>query len=300
MKYVQPFDQPTDEDAPYLDMNVPGGVDGSIPPARFFNNVQAELLYVITQAGLTPSHAVLTQLYDAIIALIPPPTGAPSDASLVHYAVDTGAANALIVTPSPTTAGVSAGFTVFCLPINDQTGPSTITVNLDPSGNVVKNIKRADGSALGSGDIKAGRLTAFVYDGTNFRLAWQGAVAVDGVTIIGDGTPSSPLVAIGPLQGPGTNVGQWISRALRPLNSQGFMVANPLGLTIGQVVSAADIANGTISGLLGSWDQSEEPYSVSTQYGSWFGTLSGTWKIAGWFSDLPFYSLTQIYFVRIA
>lgn len=70
MKYIQPFDKPTLPSAPYVDLNAATGVDGSIPPAQFFNDTQAELLNVITYAGLTPSSSTLTQLLDAIIAII--------------------------------------------------------------------------------------------------------------------------------------------------------------------------------------------------------------------------------------
>lgn len=299
MKYIQPVDQPTTPAAPYLDLDAARGVDGSIPPAKFFNNLQAELLNVITYAGITPSDVVLDQLLQAILALIPPPSGAPSDASLVHYAVDAGAANALIVSPSPTVAVVAAGLTIFCVPASDNSGAATLTVNLTPSGASAKNIKRADGSALGAGDIKFGRLTAFVFDGTNFRIAWQARVVSDGVTITGDGTQSNPLVAIGPPQGPGTEVGQWIQRVVRPLGSYSWFVANPITI-VGQIVSGADIANGTIPGLSGAlWSQTEEPYSNLNSYGSWYGPISGTWKCVGHNSTLPYYTIVWLTFVRI-
>ena len=70
MKYVQPFDQPSNPTAAYVDLNAATGTDGSIPPAQFFNDTQAEIINVITYGGLTPSASILTQLRDAIIAII--------------------------------------------------------------------------------------------------------------------------------------------------------------------------------------------------------------------------------------
>src|SRR5579884_2898741 len=147
MKYIQPYDQPSNPVAPYVDLNAAMGVDGSIPPAKFFNNVQAEILSVITHAGLTPSDADLTQLWQAIMALIPSSSG-PPDAALLHYGEDSGAVNALVVTPSPAAAAVNKGFAIGVLPANTCTGPSAITLNLAGGVQVTKNIVAMDGSPL--------------------------------------------------------------------------------------------------------------------------------------------------------
>jgi hypothetical protein len=188
MKFIQPYDQPSNPTAPYVDLNEAMGVDGSVPPAKFFNNLQAEVLAVITAAGLTPSDGDLTQLLQAIIALMPSPSGGPSDASLVHWATDSGGVNNLIVTPSPVAAGLAAGFTIFLVPANTVTGNASITVNLSPSGSITKNIRRDDLADLAPGDIKAARLCCLVYDGTQFRLAWvYRGVVTDNITIGGNG-----------------------------------------------------------------------------------------------------------------
>lgn len=197
MKYIQPYDQPSTPNAPYLDLDAAHGVDGSIPPAKFFNNLQAEILAVIQHAGITPSDTDLTQLREAILALIPTPTSAPSDASLVHYAVDSGVGNALAVTPSPGVASVATGLTILCVPAADSTGAATIQVTPSAGAPITKNIRRGDGSALQAGDIKAGRLAAFVYDGAYFRIAWPNyGVTTDGTTIQGDGTVAYPLKSV--------------------------------------------------------------------------------------------------------
>jgi hypothetical protein len=194
MKYIQPYDQPSTPTAPYVDLNEASGVDGSVPPAKFFNNLQAEILAVIAYARLTPSDGDLNQLLEAILALMPAPSGAPSDASLVHYAVAAGDPNALIVTPLPVAVGLGNGFTLFFIAAADSTAADvTMTVNLSGGGTLVKYVRRADAASLQPRDIRAGRLNAAVYDGTQFRLALAAGVVVDNATIQGDGSSASPL-----------------------------------------------------------------------------------------------------------
>lgn len=54
----------------YIDGNRAAGIVGSYPPAKVFNQLQREVLNVIEGAGLTPTAANLSQLYEAILALI--------------------------------------------------------------------------------------------------------------------------------------------------------------------------------------------------------------------------------------
>jgi len=166
MKYVQPYDQPTNPTAPYVDLNAATGTDGSIIPAAFPNAVQAEILNVITNAGLTPNAADLTQLRQAILAMIPTPTGGPSDASLVHWGADTGSQNALAVTPTPGFLSLAAGFTIWTIPAFNNTGAATIALTPTTGAAITRNIRRRDGSALQADDLVAGQLIALVVDST--------------------------------------------------------------------------------------------------------------------------------------
>ena len=68
MDYISPYGAAPGD--PYVDDNEALEIDGSIPPAQFFNDAQAELLNVITGAGLVPSSADLTQLRQAIQNMI--------------------------------------------------------------------------------------------------------------------------------------------------------------------------------------------------------------------------------------
>lgn len=67
MDHIPPFGgAPTDN---YVDRNLGTGTPGSKVPAKFFNDMLAEILNVIDQAGLTPDENDLTQLYQAIAIL---------------------------------------------------------------------------------------------------------------------------------------------------------------------------------------------------------------------------------------
>ena len=65
MKYQPPIGAA--EDAPYIDANVPQGIEGSPVPAAAIEHPQREILNAIQQAGLTPDGADLTQLGQAIL-----------------------------------------------------------------------------------------------------------------------------------------------------------------------------------------------------------------------------------------
>lgn len=71
MEYVPPINgNLADPDRPYVNANPGASVKGSIPPAESIEHPMREILNVIEEAGLTPDGGDLTQLYDAIQALI--------------------------------------------------------------------------------------------------------------------------------------------------------------------------------------------------------------------------------------
>ncbi len=85
---------------------------------------------------------------------------------LLQYAVDTGAANAYVVAPTPAISSYTAGMVVLLKPANANMGASTISV----SGLSAKNIKLPDGSDPGSGTILTTSIYQLVYNGTYFVL----------------------------------------------------------------------------------------------------------------------------------
>lgn len=81
------------------------------------------------------------------------------------YCVDSGAANALVVAPSPAVVEYKAGLKLLVKINAASTGGATINV----SGLGVKNIVHLDGSVILPNDFTAGMLAELGFDGTNFQ-----------------------------------------------------------------------------------------------------------------------------------
>ena len=86
------------------------------------------------------------------------------------FLVDTGAANALVVTPATVITAYAAGQACLVKPAHDNTGAATIAV----SGLTAQSIVHPDGTALAAGDMKAGGIYLLAYDGTHFQLLGGG------------------------------------------------------------------------------------------------------------------------------
>jgi len=101
------------------------------------------------------------------------------------YLVDTGAADAYVITPSPAIASYVAGQTFTFKAINANTGTSTLNV----SGLGVKTIKRGDGVVMLSGNIVDNQIMTVVYDGTDFIVVSEMSPAAPQVVpFTADGT----------------------------------------------------------------------------------------------------------------
>lgn len=86
---------------------------------------------------------------------------------LSDYKVDTGAANAYVITPSPAITAYTTGQIFSFKAVNANTTASTLNVN----GLGVKTIKKLSGGFdLVANDIIAGAVVVVEYDGTNFQL----------------------------------------------------------------------------------------------------------------------------------
>lgn len=159
--------------------NAPGGVVGTELAAPWLNNVQEELLKVITEAGLAPSEADATQLWQAIRAMFPWATfeqagagasgkiaGPDLVADLVQHNYWTwafleGTANALVATTEPAFEWVDSATLVYLRILENNTGPATINVN----GLGVRPIVRPNGEPLAENDLVSGRIVALAWDG---------------------------------------------------------------------------------------------------------------------------------------
>ena len=100
---------------------------------------------------------------------------------------DTGAADAYVVTVAGTLSAYGTGLRLWVIVGSGNTNTGASTINVDGIG--AANIKLADGTDPGAGDILADSIMHLVYDGTNFILVNPIKSMVDGVLLTG-ATPS--------------------------------------------------------------------------------------------------------------
>lgn len=84
MQYVPPIGGEPDDS--YVDAVPASGVEGSAVPASALEDVQREIINVVTEAGLTPDGEDLTQLEQAIAAMIA--AGVPDASAIVRGIVE--------------------------------------------------------------------------------------------------------------------------------------------------------------------------------------------------------------------
>lgn len=87
--------------------------------------------------------------------------------AVVLGGVDTGVADAYVLTPTTALLAYSTGMLVMAKLVNAN---ATTTPTLNVSGLGAKTIKNCVGGALLAGDLVAGQYAAMVYDGTAFNL----------------------------------------------------------------------------------------------------------------------------------
>ena len=137
-------------------------IDGNTVGAVEWNQL-ADVDNLVINSGQTPSTSNLDQLAIASARY----------SSGGQFFTDSGTANAYVLTPvspfkSPVSSGAGEGYFNGMIIIfragNANSGASTINVN--SAG--VKNLKKADGTDVATGDILTTRDVSFRYDGTNF------------------------------------------------------------------------------------------------------------------------------------
>jgi hypothetical protein len=167
LKYNQPYGI-TDPNAGYINGDPTVGQMGSIPPAASIEQPQREIVNLINNArygdGLpfaVPSSTDLAQMVKAV------------QSGLFNYGRDTGTANAYATNIYPPPISYYDGFRVIIRITNTNTGPSVLNIN--SLGN--KNIVHRDGSTLTGGELQAGTIHCFIYDGVNFEQVWGASMA---------------------------------------------------------------------------------------------------------------------------
>lgn len=106
-----------------------------------------------------------------------PAVGQIQDGSFVNV-VDTGAADAYVITLSPAITAYATGQLFWVKIANTNTGASTLNVN----GLGVKSIKSAGTTDVTAGQLAVGAVYGFRYDGTNFLLIGSSTIADGSVT----------------------------------------------------------------------------------------------------------------------
>lgn len=95
------------------------------------------------------------------------------------YVIDTGAANAYVITPSPAITAYTTGQIFTWKSTNTNTTTSTLAVN----GLTAKTIKKKDGATnLQAGDIVSGQMIQVEYDGTNFQMINPSALTLPAIS----------------------------------------------------------------------------------------------------------------------
>ena len=93
--------------------------------------------------------------------------GADQDGSApINFAVDTGAANAYAIALTPALAAHVEGMPIYAKILNSNNGASTLAINALPA----VAIKNPDGTDVRQGQLTAGGIGAFVYDGAYYQL----------------------------------------------------------------------------------------------------------------------------------
>jgi hypothetical protein len=150
----------------FKDCSSPTANDGTKIEAGFMNAVIGQFRSLIRGNGLTALSAPVvdednadSMLLRAVQHLI--------QRNQPRYADDSGPTNALVISPTPAYKELKKGMEIICKVLNTNLGPST----LNASGLGPVAIKRLDLTDLQSGDMLAGQIAHFCFDGVFWQLA---------------------------------------------------------------------------------------------------------------------------------
>lgn len=187
MKYKQPFNE-TNENAVYKDFNLETGEAGSIPPAAAIEHPMREIMNVITGAGLTPSETDLTQLKQAIDALIAPKANTTdvnaalagkADKKLPLVSIITTSGSVSLLTNTIYAISLN-GITTFVLPQTvDATVHNQIKMFMRITGAISINWGTSNFINATAPDVAAGDYLVY-WDYNPNKAAWTCGAMIDG------------------------------------------------------------------------------------------------------------------------
>src|SRR3954469_15538120 len=171
MKYNQPFDQPSNPNAPYVDGNPSAGIQGSIVPAASIEYPQREIVAAVQAAGLTPSNDDLGQLIKFVKCV--------DVFNIFKSAVNQGNASQWSVTiPALPTMPPPLGTALWIKPGYDSVNGGTV---LSVNGGAFAAVVHADLSPVTISDIiPTGWLLVF-FDGSRWQIVAGGSTRVPGL-----------------------------------------------------------------------------------------------------------------------
>lgn len=177
-----------------------------------------------------------------------------------NYAVDSGAADAYVVTLDYPPAAYTDGMLLVFKATNANTGASTVNVNALG----VKALKQQNGDDVVAGDIVANKLHSFRYNATSGTFEFQersrsvsasvsglqlGAPATDsvaiGTTSPGNGSTGTGLIAIGSYAGGHTSGQNNIAIGDRALQNAGGTHTGGANIVIGGFAMGGGVAHGS-------------------------------------------------------
>lgn len=235
-------------------------------------------VFPVAQGGITYKETI-TQL-QALLGLSTVTTTGVQNQSY-SYAADSGSADAYVATMSPAVLNYTAGQRFDLLITNTNTTASTLNIN----GLGAKSILRDDGTSLVAGDLIAGMISTFEYNGTAFQLINPSR------RLLGTATNNSAVAGY---------VGEYISSTVNsgaavPATSTVNLNVTSISLTAGDWDASANIftsaaAGTTTTGLLGSISQTSATAAgpgglsilngISVSAGNSVGMALGTLRIS--------------------
>ena len=153
---VEPTSQPVDSWFADCANGAPG--TGTPISARFLNRILAQFRSLVRYCGLAESHA------DSIVSRA-------IQSGRLNFGVDTGTADALVVSLPVAPAALVGGLPLLIRKINSANATGSPTLNVNGFGAIA--LKRRDGASLAAGDLPASCLFSVAYEasgGGSFRL----------------------------------------------------------------------------------------------------------------------------------